>query len=112
MATQSTRVIIEGTKILAQRATVPVAAFMTGPMTFSLQLMPYTDVIKRIVKNPDFVHELVGRSVVVIKAYGQALREAGATIFAICEHDAQMMSPKHVKAFSLDYLPEILAIYD
>ncbi|MFQ5420211.1 MAG: uroporphyrinogen decarboxylase family protein, partial [Anaerolineae bacterium] len=58
MATQSTRVMIEGTRILAQRSPVPAAAFMTGPMTFSLQLMPYTDVIKRIIKNPAFVHEL------------------------------------------------------
>lgn len=112
MATQSTRTIIEGTRILAEKANCPVAAFMTGPMTFSLQLMPYTDVIKRIVKNPEFVHRLVSKSVEIIKAYGQALKEAGATVYAICEHDVQMMSPKHVKEFSLDYLPEILAIYD
>ena len=112
MATQSTRTMIEGTRILAERAEVPVAAFMTGPTTFSLQLMPYTDVIKRIIKNPDFVHQLVSKSVEVIIAYGQALKEAGATIQVICEHDTQMMSPKHVKAFSIDYLPEIFAGYD
>lgn len=112
MATQSTRVMIEGTWILAERAEVPVAAFMTGPTTFSLQLMPYTDVIKRIVKNPEFVHRLVSKSVEVIKAYGQALKEAGATIFVICEHDVQMMSPKHVKAFSIDYLSEVFSVFD
>jgi uroporphyrinogen decarboxylase len=112
MATQSTRVIIEGTRILAERADVPVAAFMTGPMTFSLQLMPYTDVIKKIVRDPEFVHRLVSKSVEVIIAYGQALKDAGATVFVICEHDVQMMSPKHVKAFSLDYLPQILSIYN
>ena len=112
MATESTRVIIEGTRILAEKAEVPVTAFMTGPMTFSLQLMPYTDVIKRIIKNPEFVHELVRKSVEVIIAYSQALKDAGATVLCICEHDVQMMSPKHVKEFSLDYLPEILAIYD
>ncbi len=112
MATRSTRVMIEGTRILSERSPVPVAAFMTGPMTFSLQLMPYTDVIKRIVKNPAFVHELVARATEVIKAYAQALKVAGATVFVICEHDVQMMSPKHVKEFSLDYMPEILSIYE
>ena len=112
MATRSTRVMIEGTRILAERAETPVLAFMTGPMTFSLQLMPYTDLIKKIIKNPDFVHQLVRKSVAIIKAYGQALKEAGATIFVICEHDTQMMSPKHVKDFSLDYLPESLSVYD
>ena len=112
MATQSTRVMIEGTRILADRAPVPTAAFMTGPMTFALQIMPYTDVIKRVLKNPEFVHELVSRATDVIAAYARALKEAGATIFVICEHDVQMMSPKHVKEFSLDYMPRILSIYD
>jgi len=112
MATRSTRVMIEGTRILAESAPVPTAAFMTGPMTFALQLMPYTDVIKRIIKNPEFVHELVSRATDVIAAYAQALKDAGATIFVICEHDVQMMSPKHVKTFSLDYMPRILSIYD
>lgn len=112
MATRSTRVMIEGTRILAERAPVPTAAFMTGPMTFSLQLMPYVEVIKRIIKNPDFVHELVDKATEVIAAYAHALQEAGATVFVICEHDVQMMSPKHIKAFSLDYLPRILDIYE
>lgn len=112
MATRSTRVMIEGTRILAERAEAPVAAFMTGPMTFSLQLMPYAEVIKRIPKRPDFIHHLVGRSVEIIKAYAQALKDAGATIFVVCEHDVQMMSPRHVKAFSLDYLPEVFSIYN
>jgi len=110
-ATRSTAVMIEGTRILAEQAEVPTAAFMTGPMTFSLQLMPYTAVIKRILKHPEFVHRLVEGATAVIRAYAEALKDAGATIFVICEHDVQMMSPKHVKAFSLDYLPEILSIY-
>jgi len=112
MATESTRVMIEGTRILAERSPVPVAGFMTGPMTFALQTMPYTDVIKRIIRNPEFVHDLVDRATNVIAAYAMALKEAGATIFVICEHDVQMMSPKHVKEFSLDYMPRILDIYD
>jgi uroporphyrinogen decarboxylase len=111
MATRSTRVMIEGTRILAQRAEAPVAAFMTGPTTFSLQLMPYTELIKRLVKNPDFTHALIRKSVEIIKAYGRALQDAGATIFVICEHDVQMLSPRHVKAFSLDYLPEVFSLY-
>lgn len=111
MATQSTRVMIEGTRILAERAPAPTAAFMTGPLTFSLQLMPYVEVIKRIIKNPEFVHQLVDRATDVIVAYAQALKDAGATLFVICEHDVQMMSPKHIREFSLDYMPRLLDIY-
>jgi uroporphyrinogen decarboxylase len=112
MATQSTRVMIEGTQILAENGNVPVVAFMTGPITFCLQLMPYKEVFIRIVKNPDFIHQLINKSVQVIKAYIKALKDAGAQILVICEHDVQMLSPNYVKEFSLDYLPEILKIYD
>jgi len=109
--TQSSKVMIEGTRILKQACEVPVAAFMTGPITFSLQLMPYQSLILRLSKKPDFVHKLVSKAVDVIKAYVRALKEAGADILVICEHDVQMLSPRHVEEFSLNYLPDILGIY-
>ncbi len=112
MATRSTRVLIEGTKILAERATVPVVAFMTGPLTFALQLMPYNKLVKELVKDPDFVHELVGKSVEVGIAYSKALKDAGATILMICEHDTQMMGPTHVGDFSIKYYPPLLDIFE
>jgi len=112
MATTSTRTIIEGTRILADRATVPVVAFMTGPLTFALQLMPYDKVIKMMIKDNEFVHELVRRSVEVAVAYSTALKEAGATIHMICEHDTQMMSPRHTREFSIEYYPRLLDIFD
>jgi len=112
MLTESTRVLIEGTRILAEEANAPVAAFMTGPISFSLQLMPYKALIRRLVKNPNFVHQLVKRSIEIIKEYICVLKEAGATIFVICEHDLQMLRPTHVQEFSIDYLHEILNVYD
>jgi len=111
-STESTRVLIEGTRILAKEADVPVAAFMTGPLSFSLQLMPYKALIRSLVKNPDFVHQLVKRTIEIIKEYIYLLKEAGATIFVICEHDLQMLRPTHAKEFSIDYLPEILNVYN
>ena len=112
MLTESTRVLIEGTRILVEEANAPVATFMTGPISFSLQLMPYKALIRSLVKNPNFVHQLVKRSVEIIKEYISVLKEAGATIFVICEHDLQMLKPTHIKEFSTDYLPEILNVYD
>jgi uroporphyrinogen decarboxylase len=111
MEIKSSRVMIEGTQILADNAHVPVVAYMTGPITFSLQLMPYKEVLMRIMRNPDFVHQLIAKTVQIIEAYVRALKEAGAQILVICEHDIQMMAPHFVKEFSLDYLPEIFKIY-
>lgn len=112
MATQSSRTMIEGTRILAEKAGVPVAGFMTGPVTFAMQLMPYETIIKRFIKKPEFVHELISKANEVIKAYGQALKDAGATVFVICEHDVQMLSPKHVREFCINYLPDVCSVYE
>ena len=112
METKSSRVMIEGTSILANEAEVPVAAFMTGPITFSLQLMPYEILIKMMIKNPEFTHEFVKRSILVIKEYIKALKEAGATVFIVCEHDFQLLKTEQIKEYSLDYLPGLFDIYD
>lgn len=111
MATKSTRVMIEGTRLLAEATDVPIAAFMTGPLTFSLQLMEYTDFIKVSVRDREFARKLVAKSTEVIRAYGQALKSAGASILVICEHDVQMFSPVDFRELSLNYFPEILSIY-
>ncbi len=111
MTTQSSAVMIEGTRLLAEQADVPVAAFMTGPLTFSLQLMPYNDLMVAIMKDRPFVHKLVKKSVAIIKAYGQQLRAAGASLFVICEHDVQMMMPGDLGEFVVNYLPELLKIF-
>lgn len=110
-ATQSSRVMIEGTGLLAQRADAPVAAFMAGPLTFSLQLMPYTKLIVAIEKDKAFVKRLLRRATEIIHAYGVALREAGASIFVICEHDVQLVSPQDFKELSINYLPPLLNIF-
>ena len=112
MSTESSRVMIEGTRILTNETNVPVAAYMTGPITFSLQLMPYTILIKKMYKNPEFAHSLIQKSVLIIKEYIKALKDVGATILVLCEHDIQLLKPEHVKQFSLKYLKDIFKIYD
>lgn len=111
MSNQGTKVMIEGTKILTENVNVPVVAYMTGPITFCLQLMPYRSVLIRILKNPEFVHQLISRGVQIIKSYIKTLKDAGAQILIICEHDIQMLSPNLIKEFSLKYLTEIFKIY-
>jgi uroporphyrinogen decarboxylase len=112
MQTQSSRVMIEGTKILAERANVPVVAFMTGPLTFSLQLMKYEKFITLLMKDPFFVHEVIRKALKIIEAYVKELKKEGAIIFYICEHDVQMMPPKVFREFSLNYLPGLFTIFE
>lgn len=111
MATPSTRVLFEGTKLLCEATDTPVAVFMTGPLTFSLQLMNYTDFIKASVKDREFTKDLVAKAADIIRAYGEEMRKSGASIFVICEHDVQMFSPTDFKELSLDFLPQLLDVY-
>jgi uroporphyrinogen decarboxylase len=110
-ATLTSNVMIEGTRMLAEGTDVPVAAFMTGPLTFSLQLIKYMDFIKASVQNREFVKTLIRKSVEIIRAYGEELRKAGASIFVVCEHDVQMFSPMDFKELSIDFLPDLVNIY-
>ena len=112
MATLSTRTLIQGTRILAEKSDVPVVAFITGPLTMALQLMPYETFIREMIKDQEFSHQLVQKATAVSRAYAKKLKEAGATILMICEHDTQMMSPKHTLQYSIEYYPELLEDYD
>ena len=112
MECNSTKVMIEGTNILAKNANVPIAAYMTGPITFSFQLMPYKLLIPTMIKDPEFTHLLVKKSMKIIHEYIKRLKEAGASILVLCEHDYQMLKPQQIKEFSLDYIEELLNVYD
>ncbi|MFX0010757.1 MAG: uroporphyrinogen decarboxylase family protein [Candidatus Hermodarchaeota archaeon] len=109
---ESTMVMIEGTKLLSNEAKVPIAAFMTGPLTFSLQLMPYEKLIIKLVKDPAFSHKLIKYSVMIIKEYIKCLKDAGATVFVLCEHDFQILKPEQIKEYSLKFLPELFEIFE
>ena len=112
MECNSTKVMIEGTNLLSENANVPIAAYMTGPITFSFQLMPYELLIPTMIKDPEFTHHLVKKSIEIIRKYIKLLKEAGASILVLCEHDYQLLKPQQVKDFSLDYMECLLKIYD
>lgn len=109
--TLSSNVMIEGTKILTQEIELPVAAFMTGPLTFSFQLMPYKKMLKCILKAPSIAKKVLSKATTIIKAYIKNLKEAGANICVICEHDLQMIAPIFGKKYCLEYLSEVFSIY-
>ncbi len=91
---------------------MPVVAYIPGSLTFSMQLMPYTRVIKLMLRNPRFIHQLIKRGISIIRAYSKLMEEAGATIFIVCEHDLQLIPPSLSKEFSMNYLPKLLDIFD
>ena len=88
------------------------AGYMSGPLTFALQLMPYNDFIIKTRKDPSFVEAVVQKAAEVVKHFAMALRDAGAEILVICEHDLQMFSPKAFHDYIIRRLPGILEVMD
>ncbi|GAB4255587.1 MAG: methylcobamide:CoM methyltransferase MtaA [Deferrisomatales bacterium] len=109
MAHSGTRTILEATRRLKEQVggEAVIAGYMTGPLTFALQLMPYNDFILKTRKDPTFVAAVVGKAGEVAQAFVAALREAGADICVTCEHDLQMLAPS---AFTDYILPNLSAI--
>ena len=110
----ATRTILEATKILTKRIgkDAMISGYMTGPLTFALQLMPYTDFVIKMKKDPQFIKALVRKSTEIGKAFLSALKDAGAEVAIICEHDLQLLSPKMWEEYSLAYLSEQTEVFD
>jgi uroporphyrinogen decarboxylase len=87
-----------------------ISGYMTGPLTFALQLMPYNDFVMGTKKDPAFVQAVVQKSTEIGTAFFTALREAGAEISVICEHDLQLFSPKMWREYCLSNLPAQTAV--
>jgi uroporphyrinogen decarboxylase len=104
--------IFEGTQKLKKNAGVPVAAFVTGPITMGFHLFGYEEAVKIIPKNKDFLPLLTKKAAEIILAFARSIKIAGADIIVICEHDAQMVSPMYIRKFCLPHLETIFQVFD
>lgn len=104
----ATGTILEATAKLREKIgkEVMISGYMTGPLTFSLQLMPYNDFVYSTKKDPPFIEAVVKKSTEIGVAFFQALKDAGAELSVICEHDLQLLSPKMWQEYSLKNLPK------
>lgn len=104
--------ILEGTRRLKEAAGVPVAAFVTGPLTMGFHLFGYEEAVKVIPKEKKFLSRLTRKAAAIVLSYARAVKAAGADILVVCEHDAQMVSPMYIKKYSLTNLAEIFQVFD
>jgi uroporphyrinogen decarboxylase len=86
----------------------PVIAYVIGPFTLCGLLTGATQVIKSVLKKPEFLEELLSFSTGVVDRYARALVASGATSICILEPTATVLSPIQFKKFSGDYIQDIL----
>lgn len=108
----ATGTILEATRKLSEKlgSEAMISGYMTGPLTFALQLVPYNDFIMATRKNPAFVEAVVRKATEVAVGFAHAYKEAGAEMYVICEHDLQMFSPKTGMETIVANLPQLTEV--
>lgn len=103
--------LLAGTRLLAERAGVPVVAFIDGPLTFAYQFAHGGWLSRALLKDKATAHQIVELATQCVATFARLMRDAGASVFFLGEHLTQMISPKTFREFSLPYLPRLLDIF-
>ena len=90
----------------------PVMAYIVGPYTLAGLLTGATNVVKGVMKNPEFIHELLKYCSRVITVFGNAMANAGADALIMLEPTATVLSPTQFNAFSGQYVAEVFKEWD
>jgi uroporphyrinogen decarboxylase len=94
-------------KMMSSSFTCSTVAYVSGPYTLAGLMSGASRVIKSVLKDPEYLKELLDFSTRVIAAYGQKLIEAGADMICILEPTATGLSPDQFKRFSGNYIKSL-----
>jgi MtaA/CmuA family methyltransferase len=106
-----TNAMLEGTRLLAERAGVPVVAFVDGPLTFAYQFAHGGWLSRALLKDQETACRIVELATLCVHTFARMMREAGASVFFIGEHLTQMVSPRVFRELSLPYIARLLDIF-
>ena len=105
--------IIEATRLMKEKygKEYAVIAGNTGPFTLAGHMVSTENLVFGIMMDPDKVHEWVDAVNPIIKAYSQALADAGADIIQMSEPSAStdLLSPDMFTEYAGDYVKNSLA---
>lgn len=87
-------VYLESLKLIADSFDKPLTAALVGPFTLAVELAGATDIARGIIKNPDFVKQLLEYTTEVVSVFAEAAVEAGVKFLQISEPSGVILSPK------------------
>jgi len=85
------------------------AAYISGPFTLASLLAGAGKALRGVIRDPQFIRELLEYSTEVIVRYALALQENGADCVCILEPTAGVLSPDQFEVNSAAYLKRIIA---
>lgn len=78
-----------------------------GPFTLAVQLAGATDLLRNLIKDPDFVQDILSFTTKVVKNYAIAVNKVGANYISIAEPSAVMLNGERFDKFVKPYINEV-----
>lgn len=96
--------IAKATRLIHDR---PIFANCAGPFTLAARLMYVSDILVKVMEEPEVVHRLLRKTTDFLAAYIEKFRRAGADGIVLSEPVAGLLSPELMEEFSSAYVKEL-----
>ena len=93
--------------LVSQSIDKPFYVSIQGPFTLAVQLAGATHLLRSIIKDPEFVLELLDFTTEVVKRYSKATVEAGAAYISIAEPGSITLSPERFEKLVVPNLNKV-----
>lgn len=95
---------LETMKLLSDNFDKPLKVSLQGPFTLATQLAGFANVAKSIIKNKEFLNELLKFTREVVLVYAKALIEAGVDYISIAEPSSVILSGERFDTYVVEGL--------
>lgn len=93
--------------LVSQNIDKPFYVSIQGPFTLAVQLAGATHLLRSIIKDPEFVSELLDFTTEVVRRYSKATDEAGASYISIAEPGSITLSPERFEKLVVPNLNKV-----
>lgn len=100
---------LKSLKLIADNIDKPLFVSIQGPFTLAVQLAGATHLLRSLIKDPEYVRELLDFTTELVRRYSKAVVEAGGKYISIAEPATVTLSPKR---FEKIIVPNLNKIYE
>ena len=98
---------LKSIELISKNINKPLYVSIQGPFTLAVQLAGATDLLRNVVKNPEFVKALLEFTTETVRRYTVAVNKAGASYISIAEPATVTVSPERFKKLVVPNLNRI-----
>lgn len=99
---------IKSVELIAKNTDKPVYFSVQGPFTLAVQVAGATHLLRNVIKDPEYIKNLLEFTTETVRRYAVAINKAGAKYISIAEPGAITLSPERFEEL---VVPNLNAIY-